>query len=211
MIDKALIIYPTKDNKLHNYFSECASYIKGAWNQYCTPVKKDIDELTDDNCNGIKINQYLTKQIGTKLLLTAFLHGSETCFINNGKKVFCCDDPDDFNLKALESLKGGLVYTNSCLTGITLGRKLADQDVSFFGYKHESVVNPTYLKIFVECDTYGLLYILQGSTLQEAKEKLKEKLKIECKKLDPISASYLYENMENITIYGNNSKRFFSP
>jgi len=204
MIQNAILFFYKNDDKLGNYFLNCASHAK-----YLLNMKDTIKQtyVKNENCNFPYIDQVELPKHNEKSLLLIYSHGDANGFYKDD----CTTPFIDKTINCETCLNGGLVYTNACSTGIEFGKSLLSQNASYFGYEQDIDVWLDYEKIFIECDNWGLYRLLQGDTLEKAKEEAKEKFN---QKIDELYAKNLLvagalENAkESIVIYGEVSNSF---
>jgi len=204
MIQNAILFFYENDDTLGNYFLNCANNAI-----YLLNMKDTIKQtyVKNENCNFPYIDQVELPKHNEKSLFLIYSHGDANGFYKD-------DSTTPFIYQTINCgtcLSGGLVYTNACSTGIEFGKSLPSQNASYFGYEQDIDVWLDYERIFIECDNWGLYRLLQGDTLEEAKEKAKEKFNQKIDELyvkNLLVASALENAKESIVIYGEISNSF---
>jgi hypothetical protein len=197
-------MYYKDDPSLGDYFYNCGEY---ATNLLNLNVNIKQSHVTDSNCNFAFIDSVELPKHNEKSLFILYSHGTEESFYKGEESLPFIDSTINSDI----CLEGGLIYTNSCLTGNTFGRNLPQKGASFFGFDKEVSISLDYQKIFVECTNFGLYRLIKGDTLEESKhhaqEKFNEKID-ETYEYSMFAASALEDAKNSIVIFGNTSKRF---
>jgi hypothetical protein len=167
-----MICYIACDNldpTLGKYFSDCADICSNYINFYL--------EEQGNLINGVRLNQAnidLTLQNKTedKFLFTAYSHGTENALLANHLPYLKVDLNTQY-------FKGGLVYTNACLSAQELGPDLVNNGAfAFVGYNEEVPVlhDENVKKIMRDADNYALIFFLTGETIGDAVKRAKNYL-----------------------------------
>ena len=201
MIKNSILIYYKGDEKLGDYFYQCGTKSEYLINQYSNIKQTSI---TEQNCNSVYINDFELPKHNEPSLLLIFSHGSSDTFSKGSEQAFF----GNF-IEKPQCLENGLVYSNACSVGEKFGAKIAEDNSSFFGYSDITSVDLNYQRVFIECDIQGLYHILEGKTLNEAREMAKQKFNKRMEDVSYFAASYLRQARDRIIIHGNITKPFF--
>lgn len=204
MIKNSIIFYYDNDDRLGNYFYSCAMDAK-----ILLDAKKDIQQsdVVNDDCNHSYLRTIEFPKHEKKSLLIIYSHGDKSSFFLRDNELPFIHETIDCDV----CLKGGLIYTNACSVGSEFGKNITKKGASFFGYSTDTGVYSDYKDVFIECDNLGLLRLLEGDTLSEAKMKAEEKFNVEIDKIYPdnfMAASFLEEAKKSIIVHGDLTKRF---
>jgi len=201
MIKNSIIFYYKDDYSLNDYFYNSANFGVSLLNQ-----KADIKQshVVGNDCNFAYIEEVEFKKHTEKSLLLIYSHGDDSGFYKSNDDSPFLNSKIDFPM----CIENGLIYTNACLTGNLFAQTIIDKKASFYGYSKSVIKNPMYEKAYIECDNWGLHYIIKGYTLIDSKKEAKKKFNVEIDKCNNIfTASHLREARDSLVVYGNTSER----
>lgn len=204
MIRNSIIVYYENDPSLDDYFYECGTYAT-----YLLNTKDYIKQshIKNKDCNFVFINEVELPKHKEKSLFLLYSHGNQEAFFKGDESLPFINKTINCDI----CLDGGLIYTNSCLTGRIFGKNLPEKGASFFGFNQEVEIWLNYKKDFVECTNWGLYRLIEGDTLEESKSKAIEKFnqKIdEIYKTSMFVAASLEDAKNSIVIFGDVSNSF---
>jgi len=201
VIKNSIIIYDHQDTRLGKYFEDSAKYAITLLN-----TKEDVSKtiIDSEGCNSVILDEIELPKHTQKTLFVICSHGLENRFLKDAKVPFI-----EGTINCDICLDDGLVYSIACSTGKTFGKNIVEKNASFYGYDNDTEILPMYPKISLELDNYGLFKILEGSSLQEAKELTKDRFNHFIDQLDMINASKLRHARDSLVVHGKLEKSFF--
>lgn len=157
------------------------------------------DQLTMGNVTKV------LNELDAPNVLTAFSHGSTRGFCNSAQELYI--DKDETS-GLLYKLAGHMVYATACYSGVAelVGEMLGKGVIAYWGYKEKFAWRKE--DGLGECITTGLRSMLQGKTLQEAKQDLLDSLQTyadECANDDPLSSGLILFDKKNLVVEGDDA------
>lgn len=194
---KIIIAYNNdQQDLLSGFFESCAEEIESA----CRLMQVETTCLTPPHLDYPSVAAILNDH--SACVIAA--HGDEKSIANEKNKDIVSMDTDNgiFNNK--------LLYAISCSCAKQLKGCLIENGLkSFWGYQNELNFWPGY-PIYVKCAVSGMVRLIEGKTIKEAKENMLAQYDSSIGELtamgtDPLVAAYLLDNKESLVVTGEDN------
>jgi hypothetical protein len=195
---KFILAYDEGNVELGYFFNKCAIDLK---NSLIADKHFLALEIPSQRLNELYLGLKVEFYTEDKFIFTAYSHGDENRLTST--ETYLSTNSN------LQPYKNTLFYTFSCLTGVTLGKKLIENGcLAFVGYKIEACIITRNEDIFIECSNFGLKQFILGEnigdSLKQMKDKHSELIDATYKKY-PLVASTLRRNRNGLVLYGDKS------
>lgn len=198
-----ILAYDDLDEKLGDYFYDCAMEIKGLLPK---AFQNTLVEIFGGRLNMAYIDLQLQKVNQSGYVFTAYSHGKPNCltcknvaYLESGLNSHFCIN--------------GLVYSSACSIGQILGKQMVEEGAkAFVGYNRdaEAVLAESFRKISIRCDNYALILFLNNYPLKTAVAKAKafySQMIDKIYEVNPLIAASLVRNREALVLIGDGDLR----
>lgn len=182
-----IIAFDDSNNDCKLMFQGCADSTR----QILVNNNKPYTLITASDLNKFHVKKTVMEQSRAECMFVAYSHGN-----NDSLSCSNCNEPYlSTNINA-EIFEDKIIYTYSCKSGKELGYVLCGNKAKgYIGYTEEVCHSWKNIDTFIDCATFGLNAIIEGRSLIECIQEMKEKYTLEYDNLieqnDPIGASYL--------------------
>lgn len=194
------IAFDNDNEQIGYYFEKSKADIAFYINQAITG--STITEISSKKCNQAYIDILIPKVNHTNFIFLAYSHGDTNCLIANGN--YYIESHANANL-----FGNSLFYSMACHTGTGLGVKLIEfGSHAFIGFTNAAyALLGSNTNISLSCDNYGMKCFIDGATLLEAFESMKNNFTTQSDILELngeiLAASQLRKNRDALILLGN--------
>ncbi|MFA7380008.1 MAG: hypothetical protein WC150_06065 [Bacteroidia bacterium] len=163
-----------------------------------------VNEINSDRCNQAYIDIFIPTINLSNFIFVAYSHGLENKLTANGGSYI----ESDINSNLFTNC---FFYSMSCLTGIDLGKKLAENNShTFIGYNDFApALLGKYMKLSIDCDNFAIKKFIDGYTIVESFNSMKTNFTAAVDYLEnkgePLLASALRKSRDALVLYGDSS------
>lgn len=198
------IAFDQVDAQLGHYFlaskNDLNAYLNGA-------AEHTINEIPSHRCNVAYIDLYLPTINHQNFVFVAYSHGGVDCLSCSG--AWYINSPANTH-----NFVNSFFYAMACNTAKTLGPELITKGcLAYIGYDDLAwALSEPNQQISIDCDNRGLKAFINGGTLAEAFEEMKNFFKISIANLiangQLLAAGALRKNLAALRMHGNGDIRF---